>query len=83
MGQNCDFVRSYIHYFIARCPKIYRIQELKVIDFVTDGVNLTRVESKFSSLIHAIYDILAAKPRRRGVKWRDIMHFKHCTYVTN
>ena len=29
------------------------------------------------------YDLLAAKPRRRGVKWRDIMHFKHCTYVTN
>ena len=27
--------------------------------------------------------VLAAKPRPRGVKWRDIMHFKHCTYVTN
>ena len=29
------------------------------------------------------YELLAAKPRRRGVKWKDIIHYKQCIFVTN
>ena len=45
------------------------------------GTDLEKLS--FDTLKDKIYRLLAAKPRRRGVKWRDIMYFKHCTYVTN
>ena len=47
--------------------------------------NYTMYILKKHSIVFCVnlYDILAAEPRRRGVKLRDIMHYKQCTFVTN
>ena len=49
----------------------HRIADIAIVAPLSSEVSFENIE------------ILAAELRRRGVKWRDIMHYKQCTFVTN